>query len=80
MPYDHLNVQAIPFGEKSTNFIKLATEVMISAEGTKIAKEAEAMSIELSYHPTKSTLENQSGSMYGNNKGKQLALSRLWLE
>ena len=62
-----------PFWEESANFITLATKVMISAEGMRAAKEAEAMAIELSYNSTKSGLENQSGSMYGNNKRKQPA-------
>ena len=53
---------------------------MISVEGIKAAKEAEAMGTELSYHPTKRRMGNQSESMYGNNKGKQPALSQRWLE
>ena len=69
-----------PFWEESANFITLATRVMISAEGMKAAKEAEAMDIELSCNSTKNRRENQSGSMYGNNKRKQPALSLLWLE
>ena len=69
-----------PFWDESTNFTTLATRVMISAEGMKAAKGAEAMDIELSYNSTKNRLENQSGSMYGNNKRKQPAISLLWLE
>ena len=37
------------------------------------------MGIELSYNSSDSRLDNQSESMYGNNKGKQPALSQLWL-
>ena len=69
-----------PFWEESANFITLATKVMISAEGMKAAKEAEAMGAKLSNNSSKSRLENQSGSMYGNNKRKQPALSLLWLQ
>ena len=69
-----------PFWEESANFITLAIKVKISAERIEAAKEAEAMGIELSYYSTKSRLENQSGSMYGNNKRKQPALSLLSLE
>ena len=69
-----------PFWEESANFITLAIKMKISAEEMKAAKEAEAMGIELSYNATKSRLENQPGSTYGNNKRKQPALSLVWLK
>ena len=68
------------FSEESEHFITLATKVMISAEMMKAAKGTETMGIELSYNSTKSRLDNQSGSMYGNTIRKQPALSLLWLE
>ena len=64
------------FYEESANFITLDIKVMISVEGVKATKEAEAMGLELSYHSTKRGLENQSELMCGNNKGKQPALSQ----
>ena len=69
-----------PSWEGSANFITLDTTVMISTAWMKAVKKEEAMGIELPYHSTKSRLENQSDSMYGNDKRKQLALSQLWLE
>ena len=69
-----------PFCEESADFITMDIKVMISVDGIKAAKEAEAMGVELSYHSTKRRLENQSESMYGNNKGKQPALSQRWLK
>ena len=45
------------FWEKSANFIIMDTKVTISAES---CQGAEAIGIELSYHPMKSRLENQS--------------------